>query len=123
MSPRGNHHPCSVRGCWSPGSFGLCDKHASERAVPSVSAEDARRSPGARRMRDEQLGRRCGLAEDELPGFVYELGLFDLRTEALEEQRALQEAEVARARRQVIERVDVRAPRIFAPGHSAPRAA
>lgn len=123
MSPPADHRPCSVRGCWETGTFGMCTAHAASRPYPVVALEDARRSPAARRERDRQLGRWAGLSEDELPGFLRDMALFDLRTEAWDERLALQEAETLRARRRALEGGELRAPRIFPPSIPAPRAA
>lgn len=70
---------------------------------PSVTVDEALRSPSKRRERDEQLAAWCGLAEDEVAPFLARLALYDLREQARQEEEAVARLEAAQARRIEVE--------------------
>lgn len=75
--------------------------------TPSVSIEQALGSDLARRERDLQLARWCGLSDDEVGPLLRRLAEFDARTPAWEARCALADAlDLAERRRAVLERVE-----------------
>jgi hypothetical protein len=65
---------------------------------PTITIDDARRSEEARRLRDRQLARWCGLAPDEVEPFLRRLRIFDARSMAWELRMAREAAEREAAR-------------------------